>query len=306
MTYRTRIAPSPTGLFHMGTARTAYFNWLAARASGGAFILRIDDTDDARNDDAYIDVIMDAMSWLGLDSDVVFKQSDRSDAYADYADRLVKAGSAYLDVGDNGTAVRLRIPDNFPDFWTDRIAGKIKISDRDREVIDGLVLIRSDGKPTYHFASIVDDIDYMINLVIRGSDHIANTPKQLAILTALDNIFSTPVHKIEFAHVGLIETIDPDTGKRKKLSKRDAGASLLDYRDKGYSPDAMLNFLLRLGWSPTDGNFDKTHKIVDRDLATSLFLNDGKMRSSLALFDPVVLDKLDRRWKALAEKEATA
>jgi glutamyl-tRNA synthetase len=291
MTYVTRIAPSPTGMFHMGTARTAYFNWLAAKASGGKFILRIDDTDAARNDAAFTDVIMDAMAWLGLDHDDLFCQSARGDVYAHRIGLLLDSGKAYRDDG----AVKLRLPDDLPDVWTDKIKGTIRVHDNDRKMVDGLVLLRSDGTPTYHFASIVDDLSSGVNLIIRGSDHINNTIKQIAIAIALGR---TPGDLPEFAHVGLIEVLDPDTGKRKKLSKRDAGASLLDYRDRGYSPDAMLNFLLRLGWSPKDANFDKKHRTIDRDMATAMFLTDGNMRASPAMFDPMVLDGLDRRWKA--------
>ena len=294
MSYVTRIAPSPTGMFHLGTARTAYFNWLAARASGGRFILRIDDTDAARNDDAYVDVILDAMSWLGLKYDAMFRQSDRADVYDHYVNLLLNADLAYRD----GTAVRLK-PVATRLAWKDMIAGNIKITDSDHKNADGLVLIRSDGTPTYHFASIVDDIDTGVNLIIRGTDHINNTSKQLAIITALDMVLTTPVHPIDFAHVGLIDHMVD--GKRKKMSKRDDAASLLRYRDLGYSPDAILNFILRLGWSPSDANFDKKVRMLDRDMAVKMFLTDGRMRNSPVLFDPVMLDTLDRRYKAAGE-----
>jgi glutamyl-tRNA synthetase len=299
--YVTRFAPSPTGDFHWGSARTAYQNWLAARASGGTYILRIDDTDAARNDDAYVDVILDAMSWLGLDYDAMFRQSHRRDVYDYYVNRLLDGDLAYRDVTDAGTAIRLK-PVATRLAWKDNIAGQIKITDNDRKNADGLVLMRSDGSPTYHFASIIDDIDMGVNLIIRGTDHINNTSKQLAIITALDMVLKTPVHPIEFAHVGLIDHMVD--GKRKKMSKRDAAASLLDYRDRGYDPDAMLDFIIRLGWSPSDANFDRKVKMLTRDMAVDMFLTGGNLRSSPSLFDPVKLDSLNRRWKAAKEVAA--
>lgn len=314
MGYVTRIAPSPTGLFHLGTARTAYFNWLAARASGGRFILRIDDTDAARNDEAYVNVILDAMAWLGLDYDAVCRQSERAATYANIAKMMLDKGSAYEDVTDAGTAIRLRLPDDLPATWDDRITRGIRVTDEDRKLIDGLVLVRSDGTPTYHFASIVDDLSMGVNLVIRGDDHLNNTIKQIAIAKGVHAAFrdldegiaalsGKPVEPMpipEFCHVGLIFMIDPETGKRRKMSKRDKGVSLLEYRDSGYSPDAVLNFLLMLGWAATDANFAKKFKMVTKEDAVNLFLTAGNMKNRPALFDPVLLDTLDRRFKAAA------
>lgn len=299
MNFVTRIAPSPTGLFHMGTARTAYFNWLLARASGGRFILRIDDTDAARNDDSFIKVILDAMDWLGLDYDTIFRQSDRYLAHDDVAHRLIAAGLCTADHSDIGTAYRLNLPpDALPATWTDEIAGTIKVTDNDRKNVSSLVLLRSDGAPTYHFASIVDDLACGVNYIVRGNDHLNNTIKQIAIVEAmkLAGLYDGDLPK--FAHLGLIQVVNAD-GKRVKLSKRDASASLLGFRDAGCSPAAMLNFLLRLGWSPTDANFDKTTKMVPKDDAVKLFLTAGRMRNSPVLFDPVFLNTLDRRYKAV-------
>lgn len=289
----TRIAPSPTGMFHMGTARTAIFNWLAAKASGGTMILRIDDTDENRNDVEAVRVIHDAMAWLGLDYGTTFNQSDKKETYAGIADTLVEAGMAYRDPNDakdGSDAVPIRLKgtsDIIPKEWHDTIKGTIVVSDKDREAIDGLVLVRSDGSPTYHFASVVDDVGCGVNYVIRGTDHISNTPKQLAIINLLDKMGmqcdeypSTP----SYAHVGLIDVKTAD-GKRKKLSKRDDGASLLTFKDNGIHPDAMFNYLLRLGWSPSDPNFDKHTPYISKDMAVELFLTAGKMRNSPVLFD---------------------
>lgn len=304
MIYHTRIAPSPTGMFHMGTARTAIFNWLMARATGGSFTLRIDDTDASRNDASAVKVIYDAMDWLGLDYDNTFRQSDRGVAYSRVISRLVDSGRARLveadkrdpvtgDIVGRSVVTKLNVPDALPDVWADVIKGDIRITDKDRDIIGDLVLARSDGSPTYHFASVADDIASDVNLVMRGVDHTANTAKQVAIWRAISD---APMP--EFAHLGLIEVIDPDSGKRKKLSKRDAGASLLDYRDAGVHPDAMFNYLLRLGWSPSDPNFDKHTPLITRDMALEMFIGGGKMKNSPVLFDPTKLNWYDRKYKA--------
>lgn len=292
--YNTRFAPSPTGFAHVGNYRTAYFNYLAARATGGKFFLRIDDTDLNRSDDKYTDVIYDAMNWLGLDFDYAFAQSDYGYRYNVAIDWLLSNDSAYHDDG----CVRLRLPDDMPTSWHDLIAGDIKITDDDLKHIDGLVLRKSDGSPTYNFASVMDDIDCDINLIIRGTDHIPNSAKQIAIWIAiwkaLDTFFAfSPDNgrKVpDFAHVGLI------TMNKKKLSKRDSAASLLDYRDAGIKPEAMLNFMLRLGWSPSDANFDKHTKLITKDMAVDMFFKDGAMRSSPASMDVSRLDWYNRRY----------
>lgn len=291
MKYNTRIAPSPTGMFHLGTARTAYFNYLAARATGGRFILRIDDTDLNRNDDAAVDVIYDSLDWLGLDYDYDFHQSSVKSTYKAAADMLLANDLAYRD----GDAVRLRIPSNLPDTWSDLLNSKPRpITDADKKLIDGLVLIKSDGMPTYNLASVVDDLVCDINLVIRGTDHVANTPKQIAIICALKLAGVSYADIPEYAHVGLIMK------DKKKLSKRDGAASLLDYRDAGYHPDAMLNFMLRLGWSPSDPKWGDT--LIDRDVAKAMFWTDGSMRAAPANMDLDVLKKYDRRYKALSSR----
>ncbi len=287
MKFNTRIAPSPTGMFHLGTARTAYFNWLAARGSGGRFVLRIDDTDENRNNEDYVKVIFEALDWLGLDYDEVYRQSDRHDTYRDILNDLVKADYAYLDDG----AYRLRldpIKDGIPNPWTDGIVGPCKISDNAFEMIDGLVLWRSDDTPTYHFASVVDDITMDINRVIRGDDHKNNTAKQIAIAVAIGDVLLDGALPIPaYDHLGLI-MVNKD-GKRSKMSKRDDAASLLAHRDAGVSADAMRNFMLRLGWGPVnDANFDRHTPFVSIEKAREIFLS-GSMKASPVLFDEAKL-----------------
>ena len=263
--FTTRIAPSPTGLFHLGTARTAYFSWLAARASGGRFVLRIDDTDEARNTDEAVQVILESMSWLGLDYDEIYYQSKRAPLYREAADKLIDAGRAR--VLGNG-AVVLNLPE-LPDFFIDSIAGKIPISKTAKESMDPLILIRGDGGGvTYQFASTLDDYFMGINWIIRGHDHIQNTPKQMAIwMAACGGEFP------KVSHVGLIFK------DGKKMTKRDGAASLLGYRQIGYAPEAMLTFMLRLGWSPFDDS-SKAMNFINRETALKMFLTDGGMRAA--------------------------
>jgi glutamyl-tRNA synthetase len=282
----TRIAPSPSGDMHFGTARAAYQNWLAARASGGKFILRIDDTNAKTNSQQAVDVILETMDWLGLDYDEIHYQSQNTDQYQKAVGKLLERGFAKKD----GDAVRLDLygPRRFwnpaPDNWHDEISGDIAISKDDLGKIDGMVLTRSDGSPTYHLASVCDDIQMGVNYIIRGTDHITNTSRQVALFAALEGVLP------KFAHVGLIHH------NKKKLSKRDNSASMLWYREKGYDPDAVLNFMLRMGWSPTVD--DKTTKIIDRDRALEMFLTEGKMKSKSANMDLAKLESFDRKYKA--------
>lgn len=279
MSYVTRIAPSPTGDFHLGTARTAWFNWLAARASGGKFLLRIDDTDLARNSEASVKVIYDCMDWLGLDFDATFRQSDRLDRYRAVAQDLVDQGKAI--VADNGAIL---MKDGLSTPWVDLIKGPLMPGEEHDKLASDQVLMKADGMPVYHFASVVDDIDMGVNLVIRGIDHMTNTFRHVGIYHALRADLP------RFAHLGLI-MLDG-----KKMSKRDGAASLLGYRDAGIDPDAMLNFLLRMGWGPkTD---DKSMAMIDRDRALELFLTGGSMKNSPAAFDAPKLASYDRKYKA--------
>lgn len=282
--YITRIAPSPTGHFHLGTARTAYYNWLAARATGGRFLLRIDDTDASRNDPSCVDVIYKAMDYLGLDYDMTFRQSDRRDRYLAVAQDLVGRGRAVLRDGAVFLTHPLSASPHVTGF-TDAAVGNVAVTKGDADFVDHMVLIKSDGMPTYHFASVVDDIDTGVNFVIRGADHISNTMKQVALYLALDAPFP------RYAHVGLLH--DHATGK--KLSKSTGAPSLLDYQRDGIDADAMCNFLLRLGWGPKVD--DKSTSTINRVRALQLFLDGGKMRGASAKANFVMLDSLDRKYK---------
>lgn len=293
--FNTRVAPSPTGHFHLGTARTAYHNWLAARASGGKFILRIDDTDQNRNNDDYVTLIYNALDWLGIDYDDTFKQSDRIQHYKDVALLLIDNGMAVFD----GSAIRLNV--NFTlDHWKDFYGQKIAITDKDYDFSRNLVLIKSDGFPTYNFSSIVDDIDSNINLIIRGSDHISNTSKQMFVLHALNmiNYGGKKDHYLDFCHVGLIMVKDPDTGKQVKLSKRNSASNLMDYKDSGFVPDAILNAVLKLGWAHKDPNFDRDYPLIDKNTAKKFFF-DGNLKTTNCSFDVNKLNFLNKKFKIL-------
>lgn len=303
--YITRVAPSPTGVMHIGTARTALFNWLAARASGGKFYLRIDDTDDARNDPAHVDLIKASLAWLNLDyDDILFQSSDVSRNRAvTWAKGLVDMGLA--KVLDNG-AIALIWHDDMPDSWDDEVSGHHDITDDSiNKTIDGTILIRGGdnlGKPTYHWNSVCDDYAMGINYIIRGNDHITNTDRQVAMWWALnvmhmDNLGADSGKPLpKFAHVSLIFK------DKKKLSKRDGAASLMHYRDAGYDRDAIFGFLLGQGWGRSDGN---TKHLMTRDDALAMFLDGGSFitRTNTG-FDQFILDSLDRKWKARKEKAA--
>lgn len=290
MRYNTRIAPSPTGFMHIGTARTALFNWLAARSTGGSFLLRIDDTDTERNNPDTVDPIIQGLTWLGLDWDDYVHQSTLWGGPHSYnfckkcfIDPLVAKG--YAIPFENGATALLWQP-HWPRVWHDEVVGEVKITDTIVKNIHGrLILNRGFEKNygcVYNFCSIVDDIRMNINFIIRGKDHIDNTPKQLAIKWALEEVGAVEKTEIKFAHVGLI------FHNKKKMSKRDGAASLLDYRDKGIHPDAMFNALLRLGWGPHEDS--KENSVLTRDRALELFLTKGNMKSREPSFD---MDKLN-------------
>lgn len=228
---RVRFAPSPTGFLHIGGARTALFNWMYARSQGGKFILRIEDTDRARSKQEYLEEILDSMTWLGLNWDEFYKQSDRFGIYRKYADQLVGEGKAYKD----GEAVILRVPQKTIKMY-DLIRDEISV---DTNEIKDQVLMKSDGTPTYSFACAIDDALMEISCVIRGEDHISNTPKQILIYEALG--FKVP----KFAHLPLI--LDPEGGR---MSKRAGATAVTEYRSMGYLPEAVVNYLMLLGWSP--------------------------------------------------------
>ncbi len=228
---RVRFAPSPTGFLHMGGARTALFNWMYAKAQGGQFILRIEDTDKIRSRPEYLEEILESMKWLGLTWDEFYKQSDRFELYRQYADKLLSEGKVYKD----GEAVVLKVLEKSIKIY-DLIRGEIVV---DSKEIKDQVLMKSDGSPTYSFACVIDDALMEISCVIRGEDHISNTPKQVLIYEALG--FKPP----KFAHLPLI--LDPVGGR---MSKRAGATAVTEYRTQGYLSQAIVNYLMLLGWSP--------------------------------------------------------
>jgi glutamyl-tRNA synthetase len=314
---RVRFAPSPTGYLHVGGARTALFNWLLARREGGAFVLRIEDTDAERSSDEMVDGILHGMRWLGMTWDEgpdvggahgPYFQSQRFDRHRAVAEQLVAAGHAYYDftppekydearkaaeargevwryvrnewvlpedqaraLASNGTprAIRFKVPEGRTTF-TDLVKGTIEF---DNTSIDDFVIVRRDGQPIYHLSVVCDDVDMAITHVIRGDDHVSNTPKHVLLFAAMN----APVPA--FAHVPMI--LGPD---KKRLSKRHGATSVLEYRAQGYLPEAMLNFLALLGWSPGDDS--ELHTVDDLIARFSL---DG-IGSASAVFNT---DKLD-------------
>ena len=272
----TRVAPSPTGFSHIGLVRTTYLNYLAARSTGGKFILRIDDTDKERSKDEYLNDMLNVFKWLGIEYDHAFKQSSRFDVYTKIANQLVAMGRAKKE----DDAVKL-ICEHTILSWKDEIAGDIKITPDNFKNIDGLVLLRADGSPTYHFASVVDDIQHDINLVIRGTDHIDNTAKHVYIYNAIERELP------RFAHVGLIHH------NGKKISKRDGISSMKLYMNE-YCPEAVLNFVLKLGWSHSDSDIDKKYPLIDKETAIKLFPG-GHLRSTKSTLDLEKLKWLNRK-----------
>jgi len=251
---RVRFAPSPTGYLHIGSARTALFNWLYARHTGGKFILRIEDTDPERSKEEFLDEILDSLRWLGLgwDGEPVF-QSKRLDVYREFANQLLRKGLAYEAEGEirdkEGNVIKdseriiqkaiiFKVPQGRTITISDLVHGKIEV---DSSTIKDQVMIKSDGFPTYNFACVIDDADLGITCVIRGDDHISNTPKQILFYEALG--FKVP----EFAHVPLILGKD-----RSRMSKRHGAISIKEYRQAGYLPEALVNFITLLGWAPRD------------------------------------------------------
>ena len=320
MSCRTRFAPSPTGYLHIGGARTALYCWLEARRRGGQFILRIEDTDQERSTQAAIDAILQAMEWLGLDYDEgPVYQTQRLDRYREVAEQMVAAGTAYYAYetkdeleamraaaeaakekpryngayrdrneprrDDPNRVIRFKNPLDGTVAWDDKVKGRIEIANSE---LDDLVIFRSDGYPTYNFAVVVDDLDMRITDVVRGDDHVNNTPRQINIYRALG------AEVPHFAHLPMI--LDPDGAK---LSKRTGAADVMQYRDMGYLPHALLNYLVRLGWSHGD------QEIFSIDEMKALFdLKDVNAKASR--LDPAKLGWLNQQYLKADDPAAVA
>src|SRR5438270_4242538 len=279
MTTRVRFAPSPTGYLHVGGARTALFNWLYARHAGGKFLLRIEDTDKARSTDEHTKVVLDGLTWLGLDWDEepVF-QGARVKRHQEIADRLLAEGKAYMEDG----AIRLRVPPG-EIAWDDAVHEHISFQGED---IKDFVILRADRSPLYNFAVVVDDIDMQLTHVLRVDDHISNTPKQIALYQALGA--ALPV----FGHVPMIHGSDG-----KKLSKRHGATAVGDYQHMGILPAAMRNFLALLGWSPGGDR-----EIMTLDEMIALFSFAG-IQQRAAIVDMTKLEWMNRQYLSMTPAE---
>ena len=315
MTVRTRFAPSPTGLLHIGGARTALFNYLFARHHGGQFLLRVEDTDRARSTAPFTQAILDSLDWLGLERDepAVF-QSTRAERHAEVARAMLASGHAYRcwsskeeidaareqaraegrplrfdspwrDRSDGPAApfvIRLRAPRDGETVVEDKVQGSVRVGNAE---LDDMIILRSDGSPTYQHAVVVDDHDMGITDVIRGDDHLTNTFRQIQVYLA--NGWELP----SFAHIPLIH--GPDGAK---LSKRHGAASVTEFRDAGYLPEALCNYLLRLGWAHGDA------EVLDRAEQIRLFDLDGVGRAPSRM-DYKKLDNLNGIWLRAADDD---
>jgi glutamyl-tRNA synthetase len=284
MSVRVRFAPSPTGFLHIGGVRTALFNWLFARHHGGEFLLRIENTDSSREVEQSVEQIQSSLAWLGLDWDgeVAF-QLDRLERHGEVARALVAEGKAYEDEG----AIRLRAPDEGTTAWEDVVKGRIEVENR---TVEDFVLLRSDGTPTYNFAAPVDDADSAITHVIRGEDHVSNTPKQILLLEAMGAALP------EYAHVPNVFGTDG-----RKLSKRHGAVSLEEFRREGYIAPALMNYLALLGWS-----YDDKTTLFSRDELVGRFTLE-RVGSSPAVFDYAKLEWMNGVYvRALAPEDYAA
>ena len=296
---RVRFAPSPTGYLHIGGVRTALFNWLFARQQKGVFILRIEDTDQSRSTEQSIQAIVEGMKWVGLDWDEgPFRQTERMDLYRSHAMKLLEKGQAYWCVckaeeletrrkeaeakglsprydgrcrrlgianPSGEAALRFKAPQEGQTVIDDLIKGKIVF---DNKILDDLIILRSNGYPTYNFSVVVDDALMKITHVVRGDDHLTNTPRQVPMFEALG--FPVP----RFGHLPMI--LGPD---KARLSKRHGATSIMAYREMGYLPDAMVNYLVRLGWSHGDQELFTRQELIEK-------FSWRNVQVSAAVFDP--------------------
>jgi len=259
---KVRFAPSPTGFLHLGSARTALFNWLYARHTDGKFLLRIEDTDKVRSEKKFLDEILEDLKWLGMDWDEEpIYQSQRFDVYREKAEELLTKGKAYRE----GEAIIFKVEKGRNLGFDDLIHGQIVTN---TDTIKDQVMIKSDGSPTYNFSCVIDDVSMEITHVLRGDDHISNTPKQILFYEALE---LTPP---KFGHMPLI--LGPDGAK---LSKRHGGVSVEEYKREGFLPEALANYLILLGWFPGED-----HEILSLEEAVKLFDIDD-MSDVQAKFD---------------------
>jgi len=312
---RVRFAPSPTGHLHIGGARTALFNWLFARHNKGKFILRIEDTDRSRSTEEYIESIIEAMNWLGLDWDEgPFRQTDRMEIYRKYAHKLLEEGKAYRcyctpeeleerrqqamkegkpprydrrcrelkELLDKPFAIRFKMPLEGETVVNDLVKGPVTFKNSE---IEDLVILRSDGTPTYNFCVVVDDYEMGITHVIRGEDHLNNTPKQIHIYHALG------MNPPEFVHIPMILGKD-----RSRLSKRHGATSVLAYREEGYLADAVVNYLARLGWSHGDQEIFTRKELIE-------YFDLKQVGKANAVFDPEKLLWLNSEYIKLTPEE---
>ncbi|MFA5199315.1 MAG: glutamate--tRNA ligase [Candidatus Omnitrophota bacterium] len=283
---RVRFAPSPTGNLHIGGGRTALFNWLFSQSNKGKFILRIEDTDQERSKKEFVDEILYSLKWLGFNWDEIYYQSQRFETYRKYADNLLKSGLAYIEKSPEGKeAIIYKVPAKKINI-RDLIRGEIEF---DSSLIKDQVLIKSDGTPTYNFACVIDDAEMEISHIIRGDDHISNTPKQVLLYEALG--FKIPF----FAHLPLIMGIDGG-----RLSKRTGATAISDYRKNGYLSEALLNYLLLLSWSP-GGN----REIIGIEEAVKLF-DIKTVNKTSATFDLKKLDWINNQYLKNADPEKLA
>src|SRR4051812_6047785 len=327
MSVRVRFAPSPTGYLHIGGARTALFNWLWARKTGGKFILRVEDTDQSRSTQESEQAIIDSMKWLGLDWDEgpgvggphePYFQMKRLATYDRHAEWLIERGRAYrcdckkadLDVlreqaqkekrgfkypgicrekklpkGTPGAVVRFRMPDEGETSFTDLVKGKITTNHKE---LQDEVILRTDGVPLYNFGAVVDDIEMQITMVARGDDHVVNTPRQILMYQALE--YPVPVS----APLPMILGAD-----KQRLSKRHGAVSVLQYRDEGYLPGALINYLVRLGWSHGDQEIFTLQELIEK-------FGWEHVGATAGVFNPQKLEWVNQQWIKLTPLDELA
>ncbi|HET9751468.1 MAG TPA: glutamate--tRNA ligase [Myxococcales bacterium] len=327
MPVRVRFAPSPTGFLHIGGARTALFNWLWARQQHGVFVLRIEDTDQGRSTEESVQAILDGMKWMGLDWDEgpgvggphgPYFQMQRLATYDRHAEALIARGKAYrcncskeeldrlraeaakakrgfkypgtcrdkkLPRGTPGAVVRFRMPETGETRFEDLVKGEIATQHKE---LQDEVILRADGVPLYNFGAVVDDIEMQITMVARGDDHVVNTPRQILMYQALD--YPVPV----FAHLPMILGAD-----KQRLSKRHGAVSVLQYRDDGYLPGALVNYLARLGWSHGDQEIFSLRELVEK-------FDWEHVGDTAGVFNPQKLEWLNQQWIKMTPAEELA